>query len=62
MPISESDQVRSAVDLARQAEELSAKLKAGSWESAQTLALISIAKSLSVIAGNATDPGSSGLR
>jgi hypothetical protein len=57
-----SDQVRSAENLARQAEELTAKLKAGSWESAQTLALISIAQSLSVIAGRAAGSEADGDR
>ena len=56
MPTSDSDQLRSAENLARQAQEIIAKMKLGSWESAQTLALISIAQSLSVIAGRASGP------
>ncbi len=47
-----------AADLARRADEVSAKLKAGTWDSVQALALVSIAKSLSVLAAAATsDPG-----
>lgn len=39
-----------AKDLARQAEDVAAKLKAGTWEAVQALSLLSIAKSLSSIA------------
>ena len=42
--------VAEAADLSRKAAEIAGKLKAGGWESAQTLALISIAKSLVVLA------------
>jgi hypothetical protein len=62
MPTSDSDQLRSAENLARQAQEITAKMKVGSWESAQTLALISIAQSLSVIAGRAAGPEVDGAR
>jgi hypothetical protein len=41
--------------LVRQAEEAAAKLKVGGWESTSALALISIAKSLSVIAARSAD-------
>ena len=42
--------VEAAEAFAKQAEEVVGRLKVGSMESAQTLALISIANSLSVIA------------
>jgi hypothetical protein len=41
-----------AADLARRADEVAAKLKAGTWDSVQALALLSIAKSLSAMASS----------
>ena len=41
-----------AADLARRAEDVAAKLKAGGWDSVQALALVSIAKSLSALAAD----------
>ena len=48
--MSTEDQVSAAEALAQRATELSAGLKAGSWESVQSIALASIATSLAVIA------------
>ncbi len=48
--MSTEDQVSTAAALAQQATELSAGLKAGSWESVQSIALASIATSLAVLA------------
>jgi hypothetical protein len=56
MALHENESVTAAQNLARQAEELTGKMKVGGWESIQALALISIAKSLAVIAaGSAGD-------
>ncbi len=44
-----------AAELTDKAVEVASRLKSGSWESAQTLALLSIAKSLEVIAEAAAD-------
>ena len=46
--------VVSAEAFAKQAEDVAGRLKVGSMESAQALALISIANSLSVIARSST--------
>ena len=48
-----------AADLARRAEDAAGKLKAGTWESVQALALLSIAKSLTTLASAAQPPGGS---
>lgn len=46
--------VETAEALAKQAADVVGRLKVGGWESAQALALISIANSLSVIARSST--------
>lgn len=62
MPTSQHADVQRAEDLARQAEELTQKMKVGGWESIQALALISIARSLSAIAGRAAADEGDALR
>lgn len=41
-----------AAELARRAADAASELKVGTWDSVQALALVSIAKSLSVIAAS----------
>jgi hypothetical protein len=52
--MSNEEQLRQAVQLADDAAAAMAKLKVGMWDSLQTMALISIAKSLAVIADQQT--------
>jgi len=49
--MSDEEQLRQAAELADQAVAATARLKVGTWESVQSLALVSIAKSLVVLAG-----------
>ncbi len=52
------DRVAQAAAQADKASDVAGRLKTGSWESAQTLALISIANSLAVLAERAAQaPG-----
>ena len=45
-----SNEGQDARELVRRAEEVAAKLKPGTWEAVQALALLAIAKSLTTIA------------
>jgi len=48
--MSTDERVAEAASLSQKASEIVDKLKPGGWESAQTLALVSISKSLAVLA------------
>lgn len=48
------DEVTQAANLSQKASEIADRLKPGTWEAVQTLALISIAKSLVVLADQAS--------
>lgn len=50
MQPSNDEQLRLAATLARQATDTAAKLKPGTWDAVQALALASIAQSLSAMA------------
>ena len=62
MSIDDASQRQAARQLAVQAQEMAGKLKSGTWESVQALALASIAASLSVIAAHTASTGDSGDR